>query len=1827
MSDKVDKRIVELDFDNDKFKKGISDTLESMKKINSAFDLKDSTKNVKDLDQAIKGIDASNLTAGIEHVKAEFSVMGAVGFSAIQKITGAIMDLGGQVIRSFTLQPITDGFTEYNLKMNSIKTIQTNTMGAFSDSDEQLKAINKTLSDLNDYADKTIYNFAEMTRNIGTFTAAGIGLEESSQAIQGISNLAAASGSNAQQASTAMYQLSQALSSGTMKLMDWRSVINAGMGGQMFQNELIRTSEAFGTGAMDAIEKQGSFNESLQEGWATAEVLTKTLRNMTLATNEMTEGEISAAREMLSLEGYSEADIEDIFKMANAAQEAATKVRTFEQLIDTTKESLGSGWAQSWEYIVGDISQAENLFTDVSNALNDAINGMSERRNAMLKTWSEDGGRTAIIGGLKTFADVIKRVVEPIKQAFGEVFAPITGADLLEFSDKFREFFVGLRTALMSDTGKNFLSFLHDFSKGIFEFVKTIMDIGSFSFDKIIGFFKTISTFGMNSLFGSENSLIPSIQKTISEIQKFIDSLNNLDTSGAVNFANNIKEVFNTLFFKDASFNFEEAKKNIYQIESMIVSAVGMFLGIKFVMKKMESAKNATDALEGYLDDIVDNITGGFKALKKGVTKVSRAMAVKDYLVGFTSALLGLAGSLYLIKDIDIETMLPKLGILLGALVVLIGLAKVLSLTSFSLGKSITSAIALVVLCESLTKIAKAINLLSMISENDPIKTILQTAALVIALIGAAGSLILLGRLGDKIIRSALAVRYIIDAFMGIALSIAIMSLSTNGDSLGALNYMMVILTGLVGVSVMLGVLSNMEKPIVKAGAAISGVVSAMMGVSLAIAVLSLANSGDAVASLSQLGVILAGLLGVGLILIGLGKFGEKLIRSAFAVDLIISAMMGVSLAIAVLSLVNSGDAVASLSQLGVILAGLLGVGLILIGLGKFGEKIVSSAFAVDLIISAMMGVSLAIAVLSLVNSGDALTSLGQVGVILAGLLGVGLILIGLGKFGEKIVSSAFAVDLIIAAMLGISLSLALLYKAFNTDILSMIGTMATVVLGIGALALVLVGLSMVGPKLLIGALALGVMSTAILLISTALTILSSIPFTAILGSVVGITLALLAFAGISVLLEPIIPAMFAVGAAVLMFSLGLNLAAVAMMTFMAILTAMANMSADSGEKIIAAAATIGEALAAFITSLIGRIIIDIGNGISNLANTVKGKEGEIFDAARSLGKAIISGILGGLVGIGEAILGAITKPIVDAVHNTSQIVAENGGAVTEEMLTAQIQNPEIYGSVGGTVDKNITESVENADAGKEGGEEVAENVSEGAGEVIDQEIQENVHVDEALQKATENADTSGLNDMISQMFGDAFTSEEVFANMGDFGGSMSSMIGSGLLDGAASSPIDPGQLFSNMGLGSGMFDQKSSETGKEIGKGINDGTFESLKDTSQIDSGINSQLDTVKTHKEDYYNAGNDNAQSYVSGVRDHLYSNDLNEAVSANTNSLSSGIEVASEIGKQTGQSYGSKEIEVISSFGTLISVAVKNILYASSEQSNAISAGELVGIRYGNGIVNSIENKSSKITSLVANVLQKAASDSDPGGKGYQAGVWFANGASTGVEMNIGDMSGTVGTAFSNAASDSDPGGKGYQAGEWFARGMASGIAVYTAQVAEEAANMVKAAKEAADEEADSASPSKEMKKRGRWFDEGMALGIKEYSNRVSSAAGDMTGEAVDNASSAFSLMGGLIDQVDWNTDPKITPILDLDKFREDAASMTSFMPDSQVVSASYAGTIDNVKGYAAEMSVQNQSNAQNGNSFYITLDWKAGTSANQMVKQLADELQTFNLTKGR
>lgn len=380
MSKTVDERVVAMRFDNTQFEKNVQTSMSTLDKLKQKLNLSGAAKGLDDISNAAKRTDLSGLGNGIESVKMKFSALQVMGVTALSEITRTAMSSGKKIVSALTLDPVKNGFSEYETQMNSVQTILANT----SKEGTTVKDVNAALGELNTYADKTIYNFTEMTRNIGTFTAAGVKLDDSVNAIQGIANLAAVSGSNSQQASTAMYQLSQALAAGKVNLQDWNSVVNAGMGGKVFQDALIRTSEHLKTGAKQAIKTKGSFRESIQTGWMTQEVLTETLSQFSTAAD--TQEEYEAAIKKFVGQGYTKQEAKEMADMARTAGNAATKVKTFTQLIDTLKEALGSGWTRTWQLIIGDFEEAKKLWTSVSDVLGKFIKRTSHARNKLIKS-------------------------------------------------------------------------------------------------------------------------------------------------------------------------------------------------------------------------------------------------------------------------------------------------------------------------------------------------------------------------------------------------------------------------------------------------------------------------------------------------------------------------------------------------------------------------------------------------------------------------------------------------------------------------------------------------------------------------------------------------------------------------------------------------------------------------------------------------------------------------------------------------------------------------------------------------------------------------------------------------------------------------------------------------------------------------------------------------------------------------------------------------------------------------------------------------------------------------------------------------------------------------------------------------------------------------------------------------------------------------------------------------------------------------------------------------------------------------------------------------
>lgn len=412
MGKQIDERVVEMRFENGQFESNVKQSMSTIERLKSALKFNDQSKGLENVAAATKKVDMNQLASSVDKVKVSFSALQVVAATALSRITNSALTAGKNIVSALTLDPVISGFQEYETKMNAVQTIMANV----SSKGKTIADVNAVLDELNHYADKTIYNFTEMTRNIGTFTAAGVDLNTAATAIQGISNLAATAGSNSTQASTAMYQLSQALAAGTVKLQDWNSVVNAGMGGEIFQEGLKQTAREMGIQVDAMIKKSGSFRESLKEGWISADVLNTTLKKFTV------EGAEQYCKQMEASGKYTKEMSAKVIEQARTMEDAATKIKTFTQLWDTLKESAQSGWTESWEIIIGDFEQAKESLSKLGEMLTGFVQKASDRRNAILRD-AMGGGEDAWkqIGSIVEDAgikmdDFQKKIIEVGKQ-------------------------------------------------------------------------------------------------------------------------------------------------------------------------------------------------------------------------------------------------------------------------------------------------------------------------------------------------------------------------------------------------------------------------------------------------------------------------------------------------------------------------------------------------------------------------------------------------------------------------------------------------------------------------------------------------------------------------------------------------------------------------------------------------------------------------------------------------------------------------------------------------------------------------------------------------------------------------------------------------------------------------------------------------------------------------------------------------------------------------------------------------------------------------------------------------------------------------------------------------------------------------------------------------------------------------------------------------------------------------------------------------------------------------------------------------------------------
>ena len=721
MSTLIDSRVAEMRFDNRNFERNVATSMSTLDKLKEKLKLKDVATGLENITSAANKVTFSHIGNETDTVGVKFSAMQVAATTALVNLTNTAIQAGTSIANSL-ISAAKSGFQEYETQINAVQTILANT----SSKGTTLEQVNNALDELNHYADMTIYNFTEMTRNIGTFTAAGVDLNTSVAAIKGIANLAAVSGSTSQQASTAMYQLSQALAAGTVKLQDWNSVVNAGMGGQVFQDALKETARVHGIAIDQMIKDEGSFRETLQKGWLSSEILTETLSKFT---GDLTE-------EQLTSMGYTAEQAQEIMKLGQTANDAATKVKTFTQLIDTLKEANQSGWTQTWEILIGDFEEAKSLWTSVSDQLGNMIQQSADARNNLLQGWKDSGGRTMIIDSVKNVFEGLVTILNSVKEAFTDVFPPITVEQLVKVTEKIKSLsekfkiseeqanklksvfkgvfsILGIGVTIIKNVVSAIVQLFSHFT-GLGDSVLNVSSSVGEWISKLHNSIKETNIFGnaINTVIGFVGGAIDRVKEFVSVLsdkidihgfKDIVDVLKNIwnMTSGVrASLANTIQGIGNA--FKDAFHN-GDIKSFLDIVNGGLLATVIVKIK-KFISGIADSFDNSTS--------IIDHIKSIFGTVKDSLESLQKSVKA-DTLKKIAIAIGVLAASLLVLSMIDPKRLTSALvaitvlfGELMGAMAIFEKIAGKSKGALKSVGVMIAMSTSVLILASALKKIS-----------------------------------------------------------------------------------------------------------------------------------------------------------------------------------------------------------------------------------------------------------------------------------------------------------------------------------------------------------------------------------------------------------------------------------------------------------------------------------------------------------------------------------------------------------------------------------------------------------------------------------------------------------------------------------------------------------------------------------------------------------------------------------------------------------------------------------------------------------------------------------------------------------------------------------------------------------------------------------------------------------------------------------------------------------------------------------------------------------------------------------------------------------------
>lgn len=1216
MSNTIDQRVVQLQFDNAQFERETRKSMSTISQLTQKLNLLGSKTDAVSDFKMDKGTNSMTKFGDVVNdVYLKFSGLDAIIFGFLSKIGGNLASKTTAFVKSLSIDQVTAGWTKYALKTTAVQTIMSATAEQFDDTGKQMAYVNEQLSKLNWFTDETSYNFVDMVDNIGKFTNSNVPLDKAVTSMEGIATWAAASGAGAQQASRAMYNLSQALGMGSVRLQDWMSIENAQMATVEFKETVMETAAELGVlkkqadGTFKTLKNNKvtveNFRNTLSEGWFTSDVLTGVLAqyggfteklNAAYEETGLTTSRLLSALEefetgsldmgdLLNKTGTSAERLTEIFselsdseyELGKKAFKAAQEARTFSDAINATMDAVSTGWMNTFELIFGDYEEAKKLWTDVTEVLYDTFASSGEVRNEILRQWKDLGGRDILLTSFWNTLDALDKVIAPIKDAFRDIFPAATGKTLVDLTMKLWEFSRGLLNTdhILPDLKKTFKGFFAFLDigrmaiKGLFGALAPLGDIFKTIGERVLGFTGDIGGY----LIKLDESIREN--KTFENSFKFITKILNGLSNGLSYFLDLLggkrKNMAN--FFKGLKERFAYLKQNV----GKTLTDLGIKLGI-----------------------FKDDITSTEKPLASFGSKIQSAFAK----------------AFEKIKSVFSNTDFGQLGDILNTGI----------LTSIIIG------------------ISKFVNSLS-----SPIKSF---SDLISAIKDGAKSI---GDVFDNLAETLanFQIKVKADAIRSIAISIGILT--------GALVVLSFIdddklISALLGLASVMGLMVGFV-------AALNAVTDSLKGArklrkvsvvlfELAKAILILAIALKIIGSMDLAGVG-KGLLGVGALLgmiLAFSNLTKNVDRkSAKGLEAISKNLFGIAVAVLLLT--------APIKILGQMKSeeldqGFLAVSALLLAIAGFmkivdGVKIKGNGLGIVLIAASMLIFTAAIKQLGKNLSKDELLQGGIAIGAMLGILAVFLLAMNtcnkIGKSAGALVSASFAILLLAGAIAAIA-SIEDSEAAYHS-VLAISLALAAMVIALNS-----------AKKGLAGAAALAVLSTSLLALIPTFLVLGNLKWEQIGKGFVAIAGSILILGLAAKILKPVIPAMLGLSAALLLFGAGTALIGVGLISISAGLTALGTSIMTSGlvivsgiTAILVAIIDLIPAVAIALANAVVSFVVALGEGVPKIIGAVVNILTAILTAART--------VIPLMVEVGMEILMALLMGLANSVDKISYAV------------------------------------------------------------------------------------------------------------------------------------------------------------------------------------------------------------------------------------------------------------------------------------------------------------------------------------------------------------------------------------------------------------------------------------------------------------------------------------------------------------------------------------------------------------------------------------------